>query len=82
MTKLYEKFGKAPDKVDPKTKRLFWNISHMSKGEKRVISYIIYSKMNVLGRFELGPAPATFKQNKKHKEVLSNKAYFAREESN
>jgi len=81
MTKLYEKFGLAPDKVDPKTKRLFWHIKHLAKGEKRVISYIIYSKMNIIGRFELPSALAIYEQEGKVKEVLSNRAYFAAEKT-
>ncbi|MBS3098642.1 hypothetical protein J4462_00340 [Candidatus Pacearchaeota archaeon] len=80
MAKLYEKFGKAPDEVDPKTKRLFWHFPHLEKGEKRVVSYIIYSKMNVIGRFELPRAMAIFKTNDKRKEVLSDRAYFAAED--
>ena len=81
MTKLYENFGKKPDKIDERTKRLFWNIPHLSKGEKRIFSYIIYSKLNIVGRFELPHALATYEQNGKTREVLSNKAYFVRGES-
>ncbi|MFH1425597.1 MAG: hypothetical protein ABIG28_02610 [archaeon] len=81
MTKLYEEFGKKPDKVDPKTRRIFWKIPHLSKGEKRVYSYIIYSKVNIIGRFELPNALAIYEHNDKVKEVLSNKAYFAAEKN-
>jgi len=80
MTKLYEKFGRLPDKVDPKTRRLYWEFKTLGKGEKRILSYIIYSKMNIVGRFELPHALALYEHEGTTKEVLSNRAYFATEE--
>jgi hypothetical protein len=77
MTKLYEKFGKMPDRIDHATKRLFWNIPRLNSGEERVFSYIIYSGLNIVGRFELPSATAVFEQEGKTVEVMSNKAYFA-----
>ena len=79
--RLYEKFGKQPDKVDAKTRGISWDVGHLSAGEERVFSYIIYSKLRILGRFELPRARASFmKKNKKGEmerdSVLSNRAYF------
>jgi hypothetical protein len=79
MAKLYEGFGHKPDKIDPHTKRMFWTIDKMNKGEEKVFSYIIYSKLNVTGRFELSPALALFEKNGMTKETLSNRAFFAAE---
>ena len=77
MTKLYEKFGKMHDRIDHATKRMFWNITRLNAGEERVFSYIIYSGLNIMGRFELPNATAVFEQEGKQVEVWSNKAYFA-----
>lgn len=81
IAKLFSGFGRKPDKVDPKTKRLFWDIQKLSRGEKRVFSYIIYSKMNIIGRFELPAAMAHYQHDNKVKKVTSNKAYFAAEKT-
>lgn len=79
LTKLYEKFGNKPDKIDAKTKRLFWNVGRLNAGEERVYSYIIYSKMSVTGRFELPAATAVFQKEGKNMEVWSNRAFFVAE---
>ncbi len=76
MAILYEKFGIKPDKIDAATRRLFWNIERLNAGEERVFSYIIYSKVRVVGRFELPPATAIFDREGKTHEVLSNRTFF------
>ncbi len=79
MTKLYEKFGRKPDEIDEKTRRLIWNIPRLNRGEERVFSYVIYSKLRVVGKFELPSANAVFENNGKTETVFSNRAYFASE---
>jgi len=79
MTKLYEKFGKAPDRIDRTGRRVYWNIEKLSAGEERVYSYIIYSNLKIVGRFELPATTAIFEKNGKVQEVWSNRAYFATE---
>ncbi len=79
MSKLYESFGKKPDRVDEATKRIFWNIDRLSAGEERVYTYIIYSELKVVGRFELPAATAVFEKEGKMQEAWSNKTYFATE---
>lgn len=81
MTKLYEKFGRSPDRIDGASRRLFWDIPRLNKGEERIFSYIIYSKVRAVGRFELPPALAVFEKNGEQHEVLSNRAYFVSETS-
>lgn len=81
MAHLFEKFGKQPDKIDKVTRRLTWNLGDLDSGEERVFSYIIYSKINIIGRFELPAATAVFQHNGKTKEVWSNRAFFAKEEN-
>ena len=79
MTKMYEKFGTKPDRVDAASRRLFWNIDRLQAGEERVISYIVYSTIKVVGRFELPPALVVFEHNGSTHEALSNRAFFIAE---
>jgi len=81
MTKLYEKFGRKPDRIDEHSNRLFWEIPFLNRGESRIYSYVIYSKMNIVGRFELPAATAILEYNGKTMEIFSNRAYFASEET-
>ena len=76
MTKLFERFGSKPDKIDLATGRLFFNIPHLNAGEERVFSYIIFSKVAVVGRFELPAAMAIYEKDGKTLEVNSNRAFF------
>lgn len=79
MTKLYEKFGVKPDKIDPMTRRMFWNIQRLQAGEERVFSYIVYSTVNVVGRFELPSATVVYEKDGKTHEAVSNRAFFMSE---
>lgn len=79
MTKLYDQFGKKPDKIDKETRRLVWEIGHLGKGQERVYSYVIYSKLNVVGRFELPRASALYELDAEPGESYSNVAFFAAE---
>ncbi len=79
MVKLYNKFGRSPDKIDEKTRQLIWNIPYLNKGEERVYSYVVYSKLRAVGRLELPVARASFVRDGQKKVVTSNRAYFASE---
>ena len=79
MMKLYDKFGTKPSKLDATTRRMFWNIDHLRTGEERVVSYIIYSTVAVVGRLELQPALVVFEHNGALHEVPSNRAFFLAE---
>ncbi|MCX6748390.1 MAG: hypothetical protein NT076_02195 [Candidatus Pacearchaeota archaeon] len=77
ISKLYEKFpGLPPDKIDLKNNRLEWNISNLQPGEQRIFSYIVYSKIAPLGKFELPQALAVYERAGKPTETLSNKVFF------
>jgi len=77
LVKMYERFGgEEPSKVDKERKKLEWDFENLDAGEKRVVSYIIYSKVGVLGRFALPAAVGIFEREGKIKEVSSNKAFF------
>lgn len=79
LTKLYEKFGTQPNRIDASTRRLFWNIDRLAAGEERVFSYIIYSKVAVTGRFELPAATAVYNLDGKTQETWSNRTFFVAE---
>ncbi len=77
LTKIYEKFGgERPARIDEKARKIEWNFERLQAGERRVISYIIYSKIGVLGRFALPCATGVFEKEGVVKEVQSNQAFF------
>ena len=78
-TKIYEKFGIKPDKVDTVNRKIAWNLGSMKAGEERTFSYIIYSDLKVFGRFELPAAAVVFEHNGKREVVRSNQAIFMSE---
>jgi hypothetical protein len=72
-TRLYEKFGSVrPDETDKH--RLTWRFPALLPGEEIVTSYIIYSKINMVGTIELPSAALNFTgdKGKKHS-TTSNK---------
>ncbi len=80
-TKLYEKFGKHPDKIDEHSRKIHWNLGSLNSGEEQVFSYIIYSKLKVIGRFELPLAHTSFEHNGNVEHVSSNRTYFVADTS-
>jgi hypothetical protein len=77
LTKVHERFGGVqPSRIDEKNKRMEWNFDRLQPGERRVFSYIIYSKIGVLGKFALPPATAVYEREGKVKEIQSNQAFF------
>src|SRR3989344_347573 len=80
IAKLYERFGAIqPSRFDAANRRLEWNIESLDKGEERVLSYIIYSKVGIIGRFELPKATVVYEKDGKIIESQSNRAYFISE---
>ncbi len=81
LVKLHPKFGgEIPARADEKKRRIEWNFEKLEAGEKRIVSYIVYSKIGVLGKFALPPTTAIYEKEGKIKETESNKAYFMAEE--
>ncbi len=77
LVKLHEKFGgEMPAKVDEKTRKIEWHFSKLQAGETRVISYIIYSKVGVLGKFALPTTRAVYEKDGVVHESESNHAFF------
>ncbi len=82
ITKLHERFGgEIPKKVDAKNRRIEWHFDRLQDGEIRVISYIIYSKIGVLGKFELPTTTAIYERDGEVHEAESNRAFFIAEQA-
>jgi len=80
LVELYDRYGAiAPDKVDLENRRLEWNIESLNEKEERIFSYIIYSKIGVIGKFELPKAKAIYEKEAKIKETESNRSFFINE---
>jgi len=79
MTNLYEKYGEGPAQFDKVHGKLKWEIENLAEGEKKVISYVIYSKLKVVGKFELPVARAVYEYEDESKETKSNRVYFVNE---
>lgn len=81
VARLYDKFGnEKPSRVDEHTKRLEWHFDKLQPGETRVLSYIIYSKVGVLGRFALPTTKAVYEKDGKTHEAESNRSYLITEQ--
>ena len=81
MVKLHERMGgDQPTRVDEKNRRIEWNFDKIEAGEIRMVSYLVYSKVGVVGRFELPTASAIFEREGNIHEVESNKAFFVAEQ--
>ena len=82
LAKLHERFGgEVPRKIDEKSKKMEWYFDKLQAGESRVISYIIYSKVGVLGKFVLPTATAIYEKEGKVHEAESNHAFFITEQA-
>jgi len=80
LVELYDKFGAVPPThIDRKNRRIEYEVPSLSKGESRVFTYIIYSKIGVVGKFELPSAHATYEKEGKVKETTSNRSFYIHE---
>jgi len=80
MVKLFERYGaESPNKFNEQTRRLEWDIDSLGPGEERIFSYIVYSKVGIVGRFELPATSAIYERDGKIKEVSSNRTFFMNE---
>lgn len=83
LVDLYEKFGsEEPTRIDKKTRRIEWNFEKLEPGEVRILSYIIYSKVGIMGKFALPTTTAVFEKEGEIHETESNRAYFVTEPVN
>ncbi len=83
VVRLYERYGTlVPDRVDEQKRKLEWNISNLGKGDSRIFSYIVFSKIGVVGKFELPPAKAVYEKDGRIRETQSNRVFFLNEPGN
>ena len=83
LVKLYERFGgEKPTRINDKLRRIEWDIRNLMPGEKRVLSYVIYSKVGVMGKFALPEATAIYERDGEVHETSSNRAFFVSEQRN
>lgn len=77
IVKIYKEFGTVkPDKIDAESRRIHWNIGDLNTGEERLFTYIVYSKVGIVGKFSLPEALIVFEKDGKIHEVKSNKVFF------
>lgn len=82
LVKIFNRFsGDMPSKVDEKTRKIEWNFEKLEAGETRMLNYIIYSKIGVLGKFVLPSSIAIYERDGKMHEAQSNRAFFVAEQS-
>lgn len=82
IVKVHEKFGsEKPSRVDDKNKKIEWQFEKLEAGESRILSYVIFSKIGLLGKFALPRATAIFEREGEIKETQSNKTFFMNEQT-
>ena len=79
MAHLYNKYGDSPEDFNKVSGRLQWDVGHLGEGEERVFSYVLYSKMKIIGKFELPSATAMYEMEGKLHEAKSNRSFFINE---
>ncbi len=81
LVKIHERFGgEKPLRINEKNKRIEWGFEKLEAGETRMISYVIYSKIGVLGKFALPSTTAVYEREGEVHETISNKAFFIAEQ--
>ena len=82
IVKVHEKFETSkPDKIDVKNRRIEWNLGDLQANEERSFSYIVYSKIGIVGKFALPEAVSVFEKEGEIHEVKSNSVYFLSEQT-
>lgn len=81
LVKIYERFGgEHPKRINEKNKRIEWEFDELEEGETRILSYIIYSKIGIIGKFALPKTTAVYEKDGKIHESESNRAFFIAEQ--
>ena len=81
LVKVHERFGaKKPTRISEKTRRIEWDFEKLEAGEMRTLSYIIYSKVGVVGKFALPTATAIYEKDGDVHEAESNRAFLVTEQ--
>lgn len=77
VVNVYPKFaGESPSRVNEEKRRIDWRFEKMEAGEIRRISYILYSKVGIMGRLALPRSKVVYERQGKIKRGYSNKCFF------
>jgi hypothetical protein len=81
LVKVFERYGsEKPSRIDEKNRRIDWNFDKLEAGEVRMLTYVIYSKVGIMGKFALPATSVIYGREGKIKEVRSNKTFFVAEQ--
>ncbi|MCH8945511.1 MAG: hypothetical protein IIA85_01150 [Nanoarchaeota archaeon] len=81
LVKIYERFGvEKPTRINEKNRRIEWDFGVLEEGETRIVSYIVYSRVGILGKFALPRATGIYEKDGKIHETQSNKTFFIAEQ--
>ncbi len=81
LVKIYERFGvEKPLRIDENKKKIEWDFEKLEAGETRILSYLIYSKVGVIGKFALPKTTAIYEKNGEIHESESNTSFFVAEQ--
>jgi hypothetical protein len=81
LVNVHETFGIIrPSLINLKERRVQWNLGNLQSGEERMFSYLIYSKVGVVGKFSLPKATGVFEENGNLSETFSNSVFFLSEQ--
>ena len=81
LVKIYERFGgKKPSRINEKDRKIEWEFEKLEAGEIRMLSYIIYSKVGIMGKFALPATTAIYEKDGEISESESNRAFFIAEQ--
>lgn len=81
MVKIYNKFKDTPPtKFDIKNRKIQWDIGSLIAGEKRKFSYIVYSKVGIIGKLSLPKTIIVYEKDNKTCRIKGNKIFFLNEQ--
>ncbi len=81
LVKIHERFGgEKPLRINEKSKTIEWEFEKLEAGETRILSYIIYSKIGVVGKFALPATTAIYEREGEVHESTSNRTFFIAEQ--
>lgn len=73
VVNVYPKFGgEQPARVNEEKRRIDWRFEKMEAGEIKKVSYVLYSKVGIMGRLILPKSKAIYEKNGKIKKSSSN----------
>lgn len=79
--RVHPRFGREePIRIDHHNQRVEWGFDRLQAGETRVLSYILFSKVGVMGKFALPPAMGVYERDGAVFEAQSNNTFFVTEE--